>query len=180
MSQQFSLFEMQEKTLLTDKQRRISQENQFFGFFAELAPENVVSESFQVGKYYSLSEHPLLDAFYTAQTIALEKIYRQLDARFLDVYEGSFSLIVEDGQPPQTVKFRYEPDYYVFEKRERTKTPTPRLEFFGSEPSIISSTGYRNEFMNCVPFWAARTMEELVELKVREISGRDDFKISFV
>ena len=179
MTQQFSLFEMQEKTILTDKQRRISTENPFFGFFDQLAPEKIVSEVFEVGKFYSLSEHPLLEAFYTAQTIALENIYRELDSRFLDICEGSFQLTTADGAS-QKIRFRYEPDYYVFDKRERCKTPTPRLEFFSDEPSIISNTGYRNEFMQCVPYWKTRTMEELVEFKAREISQRDDFKILFV
>lgn len=178
MPQQISLFEMQEKTILTDKQRRTQAENPFFAFFAEATPESLVSESIKVGKYY-FDEHPLLAAFYAAQTIALEKIYRELDARFLDVYEGAFQLTVASGEA-QTIRFRFNPDYYVCEKRERTQTPKPHLEFTSEDASIISNTGFRSEFMDCLPFWKARTIEELIELKVREISGREDFKISFV
>jgi hypothetical protein len=182
MPTQISLFEKEEKTLLTDRQREIEKNNPFFNFFSHLAPELVVSEDFQPGGYYLLSTHPLLEAFYTAQTRALEAIYRALDVRFLDRFEGSFDLAC-DGKI-QTIRFVYEPDQKDSIRRTRPKEcganlPRPYIEFHSEEPSILSWTGFYHSSMNAVPFEKARTIEELVEIKVKEISGRDDCMISF-
>jgi hypothetical protein len=178
MQEQITLFELKDSGFISPEQRRISKENPFFKLFDEKTLADLgVSDETTNKAYYAPDKHPILEAFWTAQTIALEKLYTALDERFLRPYAGSFQISREDGTL-QTINYEFEPDYHVAEKPRKTP-PRPRLQFFSEEASPISCTGYRNEFLNIIPFSQVSTMEELVTWIVRSIVKRDDCRIIF-
>jgi hypothetical protein len=103
---------------------------------------------------------------WTAQTFALEKIYRELDERFLDDYSGKFWIREGDGKIHEA-RFDYAPSFN-FKNPTRTLVPSPHIEFHTAKNSPITSTGYKSHFINCVPFADVSTMEEFIEFLVKE------------
>ena len=178
MQAQLSLFELKDSVFVSSEQRKISEKNPYFKLFSEKSLEDLGANDHETNKtYYAPDKHPILEAFWTAQTIALEQLYLALDERFLRPYSGSFQIGREDGTLQQ-INYEFEPDYHVSDKPRKTP-PRPRLQFFSEEASPISCTGYRNEFLNIIPFSKVSTMEELVELTVKSIVKQGDCQIFF-
>lgn len=178
MQQQMSLFELKDNGFISPEQRRISKENAYFKLFCDKTLEDLGASDKTINKtYHAPDKHPILEAFWTAQTIALEKLYAALDERFLRPYAGSFQ-IRRDDETLQKIEYKFEPDYHVSDKPRKTP-PRPRLQFFSEEASPISCTGYRNEFLNIIPFSEVGTMEELIKWTVKSIVKSDDCQIIF-
>ena len=94
-----------------------------------------------------------LEAEWSVQTEALEKIYRALDERFCYREEGVFTLIDKHGNP-QIIEYSYDP-FHFFTPTSVTP-PVHHLEFRSNkpcEPNEISETGYRSHFFINVPFY---------------------------
>jgi hypothetical protein len=125
------------------------------------AVDKANAKKYSKGKQQSL----YISLYWTAQTIALEKIYRELDERFLDDYSGKFWLRVKGEL--QEVRFDYAPSFN-FKNPHRTTVPNPHIEFHTVKNSPLTSTGYKSHFINNVPFSVVRTMEEFIELIVKE------------
>lgn len=179
MNNQMTLFELQDSNFVSSAQRKIVRENPYFSLFSDKTLGQLGgSDQNDCQTFFNHNRHPLLEAFWTAQTIALEKLYNALDARFLRPYSGSFHIMREDGTV-QEICYKFEPDYKPSDK-PRTTPPRPRLQFFSDAPSPISNTGYLNHFMECVPFTLVSSMEELIELTVKSIASTGDYKIFFL
>lgn len=178
MTAQLSLFELQDNGFISREQREIVQDNPFFKLFSGKTLDELMTtdQNINTGTFFS-KDHPILEAFFTAQTIALEKCLTALDERFLRPYAGKFQIKRDDGDL-QEIRYEFDPDYRPTDK-PRTAPPKPRLQFFSEEPSPLSFTGFRHEPMNAIPFTLVSSMEELIELKVKEIVGKDDCEIIF-
>lgn len=147
-----------DKTLVSNAQRRIMQQNKFFFIFRDKTLEeieeihksrsgyyfkrsNTAEGSRQLSEWYS--------AMFTGQTIALERAYRAVDERFLERQKGEFYL--EDKKGNKTnIQFIFAPDHFGSESR--TTIPTHHLEFRSETPNEISETGYRSHFIQYVPY----------------------------
>lgn len=117
-------------------------------------------------------------AYWTAQTIALEKIYRELDERFLARYSGKFWLVIS-GDEVQEVRFDYKP-CLGFENPNRRTVPNPHIEFHTVKNSPLTHTGYLSHFLTCIPFNEVSSMEELIELiLVEKLKVREEILFSF-
>ena len=145
-------------------------EPMFFQFKNKSLEEIEAIDKAQTKKFSNTKKFSLwCSLLWTAQTFALEKIYRELDERFLDDYSGRFWLRV-NGEL-QEVRFDYAPSFN-FKNPTRTTVPSPHVEFHTVKKSPLTETGYKSHFLNNVPFTVVRSIEEFIELIVK-----DHFKV---
>lgn len=149
-------------------QKHIAAENPYFFQFKNRTLEEIEELDNLYGKkFYQTAKHrDWLNAYWTAQTIALEKLYAARDVKFLDRYSAKFWLVANDGKA-QEVCFDHSPCLF-FATPTRVTVPNPHIEFRTEEPSPISETGYRSHFLNCIPFNEVSSMEELITLIVKK------------
>lgn len=95
---------------------------------------------------------------WSAETIALEDTYRQIDERFLEPQTGEFWLI---GKNRIKVGYTYDP-CLCFNSQSRLAIPSPHFVFRTDEPSAISETGYCSHFLTLIPYWAVTSLEDLL------------------
>jgi hypothetical protein len=178
MSIQMTLFEMKDTGLISPAQREIAKTNPYFKLFSNKSLEELGATDQTLGKsYYPPDKHPLLEAYWTAQTIALEKVYQSLDERLLRPFRGSFQLRLETGEF-QTIDYEFEPDYAPM-KKPRTTPPQPRVQFFSDQPSPISATGYLNHFLDSIPYSKIGSMEDLIAFIIKTTLDSEDYEIIF-
>jgi hypothetical protein len=169
---QLSLFEKNHSGFVSDAQKKIVNENPFFNLFDGKTLEELGANTESFGKTYYTTDHPILEAFWTAQTIALEELYLSVDARFLRPYRGAFQIRNDATGELQRIDYEFEP-YEKPNHRPRITPPTPRFQFKSAEPSPISFTGYRHHPMKFIPVSEVRSMEDLIRFAVREILKND-------
>lgn len=179
MDKQLSLFDTRESRLVSPAQRRIAAENPYYNLFGGKSLVELGATDQTIGKtYFNLFQHPLLEAFWAAQTVALEKHLESLDERFLLPYQGAFNLRLDEGTD-QRVDFEYEPDYKPHDK-PRTTPPQPCVRFSSENPSPLSFSGFLHHPMDSLPFNQVGTMEDLIRLIVRQKLAADTAEIVFL
>lgn len=138
----------------------------FFQFKNKTLAEIELIDHAQTKRFSDTATFPLWCALlWTAQTIALEEIYRELDKRFLDNCAGKLWLREPSGRIHRA-GFDYAPSF-DFQNPARLTIPNPHIQFRTAKNSPITATGYKSHFLTCVPFNDVRTMEEFIELIIK-------------
>lgn len=155
-------------SILSAKQRETIRTNPFWYIFQDVPLDRLDAVHDSANKPFR--KHDTLEdlqsstelsyAYWAAQTLALDTIYREADERFLSDQTGTGTF--SSGGKSYEVRWNYY-THFLKTVTDYNSVPHQQVELRGDEDSPISSTGFNSQIYMALPIGDGLNLESLIE-----------------